>query len=83
MKRPETIKLNRTEIIRRIQSGELTEKEEKDLLQLLEVEVKEQAFGDYSVYAEEYIYIVDKHNNVVPFTHNNIQKQIIIMRLEQ
>jgi len=76
LKKPETIKLNRTEIIRRIQSGELTEKEEKDLLQLLEVEVKEQAFGDYSVYAEEYIYIVDKHNNVVPFAHNNIQKQI-------
>jgi hypothetical protein len=70
------MKLNRAEIIKQIQSGELTEKEEKDILVLFEADVRQEAFGNYSVYAEEYIKIVDKDGNLVPFRHNKIQKKI-------
>jgi hypothetical protein len=59
-----------------LESGALTEKEEKELLILLEAERKEEALQDYAIFAEEYIKIVDKNNLVVPFVHNSIQKQI-------
>lgn len=54
----------------------LTEKEEIELLQLLEAEIKEQALVDYTTFAEEYIKITDKKGDQVPFKHNTIQKQI-------
>lgn len=56
--------------------GILTEKEEAEYLQLLEAERQDQAFADYEIFAPEYIKIVDKNGNEVPFTHNPIQKQI-------
>ena len=67
---------NKDEILKLIESGVLTEKEEIELLQLLEEERKEQALENYSIFAEEYIKIVDKNAKETPFIHNRIQKQI-------
>lgn len=63
-------------LIDRVMSGKLTEKKEIELLQLLEMELKERAFKDYELYAQEYIKIVDKNGDQIPFKHNKIQKKI-------
>lgn len=54
----------------------LTEKEELELLQLLEAERKDQAVKDYEIFAKEYIKIVNKDGDQVPFVHNEIQCKI-------
>jgi hypothetical protein len=66
----------RLQLLARLQSGQLTEKEELDLLKILEAERKEQALADYTVFAPEYIKITDKKANQVPLKHNNIQQKI-------
>lgn len=66
----------RLDLLQLLESGALTEKEEIELLQILEAERKEEAFANYEIYAEEYIYITDKKGDRVPFVHNDIQKQI-------
>jgi hypothetical protein len=68
--------LSYDEILKLLETLQLSEKEEIELLQLAEAERKEQAIGDYSIFAEEYIKITDKKGDQVPFTHNDIQKQI-------
>jgi hypothetical protein len=67
---------SKEELQKLFESGALTEAEEKELLALLEAERKDHALQDYAIFAPEYIKIVDKNGNIVPFTHNNIQKQI-------
>ena len=68
--------MTRDELLKRLESGIMSEKEEVELLKLLESERKEEALQDYSIFAEEYIKITDKKGNQVPFIHNDIQKQI-------
>jgi hypothetical protein len=67
---------SREEIQKIIESGVLSEAEEKELLQLLQEERKEQALQDYSIFAEDYIKITDKAGDQVPFILNPIQKKI-------
>jgi hypothetical protein len=64
------------EIKKLLDSKVLTEKEEIELLMLLEAELKDQAFKNYELYAEEYIKIVDKKGNQVALKQNSIQKRI-------
>lgn len=58
----------------------LTEREEIELLQLLEIEVKERekasAMADDAIFCEKYIKIVNKQGEQVPFKYNSIQKKI-------
>lgn len=70
------MKISKDEVLNLIESGALTEKEEIELLNLLEAERREEALQDYSVFAEEYIKIVNKDGDQVPFSHNKIQRQI-------
>ena len=51
---------SKDEFLRLLESGILTEEEELELKQLLEEEIREQAFQDYSIFAEEYIKITNK-----------------------
>jgi hypothetical protein len=67
---------SKAELEKLILSGKLTEKEELELLQLLEAERKEQALQDYTIFAEEYIKITNKNGDQVPFVHNPIQQKI-------
>ena len=52
------------------------EKEELELLQLLEAERKDHAVKDYEIFAKEYRKIVNKDGDQVPFVHNEIQCKI-------
>lgn len=58
----------------------LTEREELELLALLEIELKErekaEAMADDVVFCEKYIKIVDKNGEQVPFKLNSIQRKI-------
>ncbi len=54
----------------------LTPEEEKELQRLLEEELRYQAFQSYPMFAEEYIKIVNKKGEQVPFIHNSIQQKI-------
>jgi hypothetical protein len=66
----------RQELLQRVMAGKLSAKEENELLQILEADLKERAFEDYELYASHYIYIIDKNGNRVRFKHNGIQKKI-------
>jgi hypothetical protein len=66
----------RLHLLKLIENKQVTEKEEIEILQILEAERREQALADYSVFAPEYIRITDKAGNEVPFVHNPIQKAI-------
>lgn len=68
--------ITRDELLKLLHSGALSEKEEIELLKLLMAERKEEALQDYAIFAEEYIKIVDKDGEIVPFNHNKIQKEI-------
>jgi hypothetical protein len=68
--------MTREELLKRLEAGALSEKEEIELLKLLEAERKEEALQDYSIFAEEYIKITNKQGDEVPFIHNPIQKKI-------
>jgi hypothetical protein len=67
---------SRDKLLKLIESGVMSEKDEKELLALLEDEVKHQALKDYEVFAQEYIKITDKKGDQVSFSHNPIQKKI-------
>lgn len=67
---------SKDELLKLLQSGALTEKEEIELLQLLEAERKEQALKDTAIFKEEYIKITDKKGNQVPLIQNSIQRKI-------
>jgi hypothetical protein len=67
---------SKEEVMKVLQSGALSESEEKELLALLEAEMKEAALNNNSVFAEEYIKITNKKGDQVSFVLNDIQKQI-------
>jgi len=68
--------LNKDELLKMLESGRLSDKEEIELLQLLEAERKEEALQDEVVFAEEYIKIVNKNGELVPLKLNSIQCKI-------
>ncbi|MEN6312794.1 MAG: hypothetical protein ABFD25_00945 [Clostridiaceae bacterium] len=68
--------LNRDEILKMLETIQLSEKEEIELLQLVEAERRDEALQDNEIFAEEYIKIVDKKGNQIPFKHNSIQVKI-------
>lgn len=47
-----------------------------EIKRLQEVDLREEALKDYSVFAPKFIKIVDKTGEQVPFKHNDIQKSI-------
>lgn len=67
---------NKEELQKLFESGVLSEKEEIELLKLLEAERKNEALQDTETFAEEYIKIIDKKGNQVPLKSNNIQREI-------
>jgi len=68
--------LNKDELLKMLESGRLSDKEEIELLQLLEAERKEEALQDEVIFAEEYIKIVNKNGELVPLKLNSIQRKI-------
>ena len=51
----------------------MNRKQKEELLLLLEEKRRREALKDYSIYAKEYIKIIDKNGNQVSFEHNEIQ----------
>jgi len=67
---------SRDELLKLIADGYFSEEEEKELLAILEAERKDEAIQNYAIFAEEYIKIVDKKGDQIPFKHNKIQQEI-------
>jgi len=63
-------------LAKKLNEGKLTKKEEIELIQILEADLKDRAFEDYKLFASEYIYITDKNGDKVKFKHNYIQQRI-------
>ncbi|MFA5307794.1 MAG: hypothetical protein WC365_10155, partial [Candidatus Babeliales bacterium] len=69
--------MKKDELLKRLESGIMSEKEEIELLKLLEAERKNEALQDREIFEEEYIKIIDKRTgNQAPLKYNNIQKRI-------
>lgn len=66
----------RKKLLYMVQSGKLTEKEEIELLQILEAELRDKAFNDECIFMEEYVKITDKKGDQVPLKLNSIQERI-------
>ena len=54
----------------------LSRKEKEQAMLLLQEKLRRQALRDYVTYAKEYIKIINKAGEQVPFTHNEIQAKI-------